>query len=158
MTMTRALDKIAEPDGGWLRRFIICHRCGHETAVLRGTLLSATACVVCVQRLETSFGADGVAATAVRAMSDWCDKATVPGPGYGIVECPHCTARCVVEVGAAARTGCATCLRPLGAQPLLRMDFAALATPVVLDPRDEDDDRSRFSFADYDDDTMPLRA
>jgi hypothetical protein len=84
----------------------------------------------------------------MRAVADWCDKAVAPGPGYGIVECPHCAELCVVAAGGTARTGCAACLRPLGTQPLLRMDLGFDPGPpsAGMEP-DADDDIGRFFTA-----------
>src|SRR4051794_39469496 len=52
--------------------------------------------------------------------------ARLTGPGYGVVQCPHCAVYCVVALGDMARTGCGACLRPLGTQPLIRMDCHVL--------------------------------
>jgi len=135
--MSRAIEKIAEPEEGWASRAIVCHRCGVECAVSPTARLGDTACIGCIQRLERTPGS-GAEPGAIRNVASWCDKATAPGPGCGIVECPHCAARCVVEVGGAARTGCAACLRPLGSQPLLRMDLSAPPGPSTIARWDDD--------------------
>ncbi len=126
MIVTRALEKIADRERVWGAgdgREIVCHRCGTQCVLPADARLDETVCVGCVQRLGD---ADPVAAgwpRALRAVAEWADKAAVPGPGYGLVSCPHCEMECVVEVGEAARTGCIGCLQPLGAQPLIRKDL-----------------------------------
>ncbi len=147
MTSTgRAIEKIAEPEHARDRRAIVCHRCGAETVVARSAALEETGCIRCVRRLSVPPRVDRDPPRALRFVSGWCDKARVPGPGYGIVECPHCAVRCVVEVGATARTGCAACLRPLGPRPLLRMDLKT--GDLAATARDRNPDRARDGGAD----------
>ena len=133
MTMTRAIERIADTVTPPRRRVLVCHHCGQECAVSPHSRLDETACVACVERLASPCRDDGMDARAIRGVADWCDKAAAPGPGYGVVECPHCETRCVVEIGGTARTGCATCLRPLGTQPLLRMDLMWVDVPIDMD-------------------------
>ncbi|MBI3767727.1 MAG: hypothetical protein HY271_04430 [Deltaproteobacteria bacterium] len=127
--MARALEKLASRERSWgdgSGREIVCHRCGTQCVLPAGARLEETACVGCVQRLgEAGRRGDGWPAVAMCAVAEWSNKAVVGGRGYGLVSCPHYDAECVVEVGEAARTGCIACLRPLGAQPLVRQDLAA---------------------------------
>jgi hypothetical protein len=124
--MTKALEKIAgkqrQTNEG---REIVCHRCGTQCVLPAGVRVDETICIGCLQRLADPPRRQDRPATAVRAVAEWSDKGTVGGPGYGLVTCPHCGERCVVEVGATARTGCGACLRPLGAGPLVREDLGA---------------------------------
>jgi len=143
INMTKALEKIA----GRRRRMnvdrdIVCHRCGTECVLPAGARVDETVCIGCVQRLADRPRAHDRPAAAVCAVAEWSDKGAVGGPGYGIVACPHCGEECVVEVGAAARTGCGACLRPLGAGPLIRADVSA-SEPGVTERRgaaEEDDE------------------
>jgi hypothetical protein len=79
-------------------------------------------------------GTRGGDVRAARVVAEWPDKAVAPGPGYAVVECPHCAMFCVVEVGGVARTACIGCLRPLGESPLVRIDLAERTD----DPRGDD--------------------
>jgi hypothetical protein len=123
----KALEKIADREPEWgtgYGREIVCHRCGTQCVLPPDARLDETVCIGCVQRLADVASVTGWP-RALRAVAGWADKATVRGPGYGSVSCPHCEAECVVEVGEAARTGCIACLRPLGELPLIRKDLAA---------------------------------
>ncbi|HEY2387057.1 MAG TPA: hypothetical protein VGK30_08860 [Candidatus Binatia bacterium] len=122
-SMMSAIEKLADRLQPTQRRHVVCHRCSVECSVPRDQALEDVACIGCLRRLVTP--APGDAAAAIAAVADWWDKSAAPGPGYGAVDCPYCGAACVVEVGRAARTGCVTCVRPLGASPLVRVDLAA---------------------------------
>ncbi len=119
--MTSAIEKLADREQPILRRQIVCRRCSVPCSVPHDVALEDVACIGCLGRLRAPHGPDAPAG-AVSSVADWWDKASAPGPGYGAVECPHCGATCVVEVGSAARTGCVVCLRPLGALPLIRVE------------------------------------
>ncbi len=144
--MTKALEKIAGRQR-WTNegREIVCHRCGMECVLPAGARVDETVCVGCVRRLADPPPGDAVAA---RALADWSNKATVRGPGYGIVACPHCDEECVVEVGAAARTGCGACLQSLGTGPLVRADLAAreIAPEAHVGAADEDEPVPRYAL------------
>jgi hypothetical protein len=146
--MTKALDKIAARQRRTNEdREIVCHRCGTECVLSAGARVDETVCIGCVQRLaEPSRRHDGPV-TAVRAMAEWSNKGSVGGPGYGLVTCPHCDEECIVEVGAAARTGCGRCLRPLGAGPLVRADVVGRDpepdTPAITE---DDEPRPRYTL------------
>ncbi len=122
--MTSAIEKLADPEPPSRRRHIVCHRCSIECSVPRDVPLDAVACIGCLRRLGAPPLREGEPPHAITMLADWWDKAAAPGPGYGAVQCPHCGATCVVEVGGAARTGCGVCLRPLGSSPLIRTDLA----------------------------------
>jgi hypothetical protein len=110
--------------------------------------LEETVCVACVRRLSIRPDSSNRAPRAVHALADWWDKATVRGPGYGVVHCPFCDSECVVEIGEAASTLCAGCVRPLGPLPLVRVDLAARREAYGDDRADErplNDDMRRGS-------------
>src|SRR5690242_19738100 len=119
-----AIDRLADRVQPTQRRHVVCHRCSVECGVARDQALEDVACIGCLRRLVTPAAGDPAGDAAIAAVSDWWDKSAAPGPGYGAVECPHCGATCVVEVGGAGRTGCVVCVRPLGAAPLVRIDLA----------------------------------
>jgi len=124
--MTNALEKIAERQHRRNEgREVVCHRCGTQCVLPAGARVDETVCIGCVRRLADRPRPQDRPIAAVRAVAEWSDKRTVGGPGYGVVTCPHCGEKCVVEVGATARSGCGACVRPLGAGPLVREDLAA---------------------------------
>jgi hypothetical protein len=92
-----------------------------------------------VQRLEARCDCDERPAPAIRALARRPLNALAAEPWYGMVDCPHCDARCIVEVGAVARTACGACLRPLGSQPLLRIDCHVLDQELAASDFDECD-------------------
>ena len=140
--MMRALEKIAARQRRTNEnREIVCHRCGTECVLPAWVRVDETVCIGCVQRLADPPRRHDRPATAVRAAAEWSNKGAVAGPGYGVVTCPHCDEECIVEVGAAARTGCGACLRPLGAGPLLRADVDGRdPAPHAHDATAEDDE------------------
>jgi hypothetical protein len=119
-----AIEKLADRPQPTKRRHVVCHRCSVECSVPRDQALEDVACIGCLRRLVTPTPGDPAGCAAIGVVADWWDKSAAPGPGYGAVECPYCGATCVVEVGGAARTACAVCVRPLGASPLVRVDLA----------------------------------
>ncbi len=131
--MRRAIEKLADREAPVGCRDVVCHRCGTRCAVATGARLDETACIGCLRPLTAARDEYG---HSVRALAGWWDKATAPGPGYGIVACPHCATSCVVEVGGAARTACVGCLRALGSAPLIRMDLTPSDGAERLDRTD----------------------
>ena len=129
--MRRAIEKFADRDrllaDEETRREVICPHCAVHCSVVPDVPLEDTVCVACVRRLSirTESPDRERPVRAGHALADWWDKAVARGPGYGVVYCPSCDSECVVEVGEAARTLCAGCVRPLGQLPLVRMDLAA---------------------------------
>jgi hypothetical protein len=159
--MRRAIEKLADRDrllASETRREVICPHCAVHCSVVRDVPLEETVCVACVRRLSIRSESSNRPLRAVHALADWWDKAAVRGPGYGVVHCPSCESECVVEIGEAARTLCAGCVRPLGPVPLLRVDLAARREASIDDGSFTDDataadgprwfvaDRSSISF------------
>ena len=137
--MRSAIEKLADREQPTRRRHIVCHRCSVECSVPLETPLEDVACIGCLRRLARPSTPGGGPPGALTVLADWWDKATAPGPGYGGVECPHCGAACVVEVGGASRTGCVVCLRALGSSPLIRTDLVIrhiVRVYEVADPND----------------------
>jgi len=141
MKMTKALEKIAGRQRRTTEhRSIVCHRCGTECVLPAGARVDETVCIGCVQRLADPPRRHDRPATAARSAAEWSNKGAVRGPGYGVVACPHCDEECIVEVGEAARTGCGSCLRPLGAGPLVRADIVVRDSAPGARRTTEDDD------------------
>jgi hypothetical protein len=144
--MTKALEKVAGrrlPAKG--SRDIVCHRCGTQCVLPAGARVDETVCGGCVQRLaEPPRRRDGWPVIAARVLAESAHR----GAGYGVVTCPHCSEECVVEVGAAVRTACCACLRPLGTGPLVRADLAACdALPdTSVAPVDDDEPSPRYAL------------
>jgi len=108
---------------GYRRR--LCASCGAQCAASADADLETLGCISCLAALDGT----GVA-PVLRGVATWWDKASVPGPGYGAVDCPACGVECVVPVGAPlAETGCVGCLRALGPAPLVRRDLALNGRP-----------------------------
>src|SRR6266481_8096852 len=147
--MMRALEKIAARQRRTNEnREIVCHRCGTECVLPAWVRVDETVCIGCVQRLADPPRRHDRPATAARAAAEWSNKGAVAGPGYGVVACPHCDEECVVEVGAAARTGCGACLQSLGTGPLVRADLAAreIAPEAHVGAADEDEPVPRYAL------------
>jgi hypothetical protein len=137
--MRSAIEKLADREQPTRRRHVVCRRCSVQCSVPLDTPLEDVACIGCLRPLATPCTPDGESPRALAVLADWWDKALAPGPGYGRVECPHCGAACVVEVGGAARTGCVVCLRPLGSSPLIRTDLVIRQGARAYEDSDLDD-------------------
>jgi hypothetical protein len=137
--MRSAIEKLADREQPMRRRHVVCRRCSVQCSIPLETPLEDVACIGCLRRLATPTTPDGGPPSALATLADWWDKAAAPGPGYGGVECPHCGARCIVEVGSAARTGCVVCLRALGSSPLIRTDLVTRHIARVYEAMDPDE-------------------
>ena len=137
--MRSAIEKLADREQPTRRRHVVCRRCSVQCSVPLETPLDDVACIGCLRRLAAPSTPDIGPPRALTALADWWDKAVAPGPGYGGVQCPHCGAACVVEVGGAARTGCVVCLRALGSSPLIRTDLVMRHVARVYENMDLDD-------------------
>lgn len=122
LRITDRADRVTSLRPGY--RQLDCPACQTACVAPDDVPLVDVGCAACLAPLARP--PHGRRAQAVRRLAEWADKRAAPGPGHGVVACPHCGLACLVAVGLGlAATGCVGCLALLGDGPLVRHDLAA---------------------------------